>query len=337
MKLRSLIWKSSPYFDQNHRINRRTTITAVFTVVLLTTFVAQIWFSADALPIVGSLVIQVGNDAVVKDSAMQLSQEIDNAKRFQVNSLVELSLICRKATGQLFYVGHGSEKGLKIGVNIVSWNNIKTVIERTPAKEHYFAACFSSNIGEVEDKMVLGFPSIIDADVASLLISMTYQYIHGYFDRLQQSMQRFFTSDYLSKLVKPQKPLWVVTSELIPRWTPYGLYRPPAVKILLNQADYCYIVAYGTLGIGLTATIIGLCTGGIGAIIGPFLMGIVISIVLIWATDKQGTQPYQYIEIWIPQDPINLAAMLFLKYFWFRTTTCWWHSFINIATPICPA
>jgi hypothetical protein len=109
------------------------------------------------------------------------------------------------------------------------------------------------------------------------------------------------------------------------------------VKIVLNAADYTYIVGYGTLGIALTTAIITLCTGGIGAIIAPFLMGMVISIVLIWATDKQGTAPYDYVEIWIPQDPINEISMLQLKYYWFRTTHYWWHSFLYVATIAGPA
>lgn len=305
---------------------------ALFTAVLLTTFVAQIWFSTDAIPITGPLVLQLGNDRAVRDSAKQLSQEIDKARLLYVGSLVELRMICRKAIGQLFYVSHGSEKGLQIGLNIVDWNTIHSVVEKTPAKEHYFAACFSNNIGKIEDKTVLGFPSIIDAEVASLLVSMTYQYIHGNFDELTQLIQRFFGGNYLSKLVEPKNPLYVVTVENLPGWTPYGLYGPPSVKIVLNAADYTYIIVYGTLCIGLATAIIALCTEGIGAIIGPFLMGIVISIAVMWATDKQGTAPYEYIEWWIPQDVINLAAMNFLHYFWFRTTNYWWHCFMTFAS-----
>lgn len=320
MKLMVAVAKRGPNLHKHHGIKDRKAIAAVFTAILLMMFVGQIWFLADAIPITGPLVLQLGNDDVTRDSAKQLSQEIDNARLFQVSSIFELGMINRKAIGQLFYVGHGSDEGLQIGANIVPWDIVKTVVEKTPAKEHYFAACFSNNIGEVEGKLVLGFPSTVDADVASLLIPMTYHYVHGDFNSLMQLTRRFLEGDYLSKLVEPKHPLWTTTAGLLPGWTPYGLYSPPAVKIVLNAADYTYIVGYGTLGIALTTAIITLCTGGIGAIIAPFLMGMVISIVLIWATDKQGTAPYDYVEIWIPQDPINEISMLLLKYYWFRTT-----------------
>jgi len=118
--LKGLIKKRNLLLHRQLKIKHRKAIVTLFTAVLLTMFLAQIWFSTDAIPITGPLVLQLGNDAVVRDSAKQLSQEIDEARLFYVDSLVELSLICRKATGQLFYVTHGSEEGLQIGLNTVS-------------------------------------------------------------------------------------------------------------------------------------------------------------------------------------------------------------------------
>lgn len=278
--------------------------------------------------------IQLGNDPVIRDSAKKLVGEVNNAKLVYVDSLVTLMLICRKAIGELFYVGHGSEQGLVIGVDLISWNDINSAIQRMPANEHYFAACFSANIGKVKDKLVLGFSNIIDADVASLLVSMTYFYIHKQFDSLLQLTQQLFTEFYLSKLLKPEKPLWYVEYTQIPGWTPYGLYRPPAVYFLLNVADITLITYTGAFMAALITAIVALCTGGIGVIIGPFLLGMALSMPNIAARDTEGVDPYFYVEIWIPQDAYNLGNMLLGHFCYFRTTDYWWIAWNFFCVPI---
>ncbi|MFX1565692.1 MAG: hypothetical protein ACFFCH_06865 [Promethearchaeota archaeon] len=299
-------------------------------------FAAETWFSCDAIPITDPLVIQFGNDAVIRNSAKKLVGEVNNAKLVYVDSLATLMLICRKAIGELFYVGHGSEQGLHIGEDLISWNDINSVIQRMPATEHYFAACFSANIGKVKDKLVLGFPSIIDADVASLLVSMTYYYIHEQFDMLMQLTQQLFTGFYLSKLLKPEKPLWYVEYTQISGWTPYGLYCPPAVYFLLNAIDISIIQNTGAFSAALITAIVAYCTGGIGVIIGPFLVGMATAMAVIAARDTQGVQPYTYVEIWIPQDAYNYVMMLTDHICFFRTTSFWWISCNFWCIPIGP-
>jgi hypothetical protein len=300
-------------------------------------FSAQIWFSSDAIPITDPLVIQLGNDAAIRNSAQKLIEDINDAKIVYVDSLIALTLICRKAIGAIFYVGHGSEQGLQIGVELIAWNEINSALQRMPAKEHYFAACFSTNIGKVQDKLVLGFPTIIDADVASLLIVMTYSYIHRQYNEVAQLIQQFFTESLLAKVIQPENPLYYVVGTQLPGWTPYGLYRPYAVYIHLNAADIGLIIMTGIFGAALVTAILAIVTGGIGAIIGPFLLGMAASMALIAQMDLQGVAPYEYVEIWIPIDPINEAAMLFLKYCWFRTTNYWWHSLLAFSIPLGPA
>lgn len=87
----------------------------------------------------------------------------------------------------------------------------------------------------------------------------------------------------------------------------------------------------------MITAITALCTGGVGAIVGPFLAGFAIGMNTIQAWDRQGEPPYQYVEIWIPQDPINEAAMHFLCYCWFRTTNYWWHAYFGYCAIIGPA
>lgn len=300
-------------------------------------FSAQIWFSCDAIPITDPLVIQLGNDAVVSDSAMNLVEDINDAKLVYVDSVFTLMLICRKAIGELFYVGHGSEQGLQIGGALIAWTDVNAVLQRMPAKEHYFAACFSANIGEVQDKVVLGFPSIIDADVASLLIAMTYSYIHKQYDVLAQLIQQFLTESFLTKVLRPENPLFYAVGTILPGWTPYGLYGPPAVYIFLNAADISAIFSTGLLMAALITAIIALLTAGVGAIVAPFLGGIAGGMAIIANMDLQGVAPYEWVEIWIPIDAINIAAMVILQYMWFRTTNYWWHSFFGYCSIIGPA
>jgi len=155
---------------------------------------------------------------------------------------------------------------------------------------------------------------------------MTYYYIHGQSDSLTQLAQQFLTGGYLSKFLKPEKPLFYVGSTQVPGYTPYGLYRPSAVNILLNAADITYIQWAGMFSAAMITCIVAACTGGIGAIIGPFLLGMASAMAVIAARDTQGVQPYTYVEIWIPQDAINYMYMINVHICYFRTTSFWWYS-----------
>ncbi|MGM0687112.1 MAG: hypothetical protein ACQET3_09110, partial [Promethearchaeati archaeon] len=80
----------------------------------------------------------------------------------------EILTLVSRSLGPIFYVGHGSAKGMKIGEGVMDWSRLANAIEGSPSREHMVVACNSANM-EVKDnsKSWIVFRGNIDARISA--------------------------------------------------------------------------------------------------------------------------------------------------------------------------
>jgi hypothetical protein len=289
----------------------------VLTIVLP---IAGCWFTADALPLSGPLILQLADDNVVLDGTAQLSHYIDDAHVIRIHNVFELFRTVQKAIDQIFYVGHGTAGGLEVGNGIVSWSEADNLLGKTIAKEHYFVACFSHFEHTQYGKIVMGFDGIVDVDVAVNLVAAVSYGIHNNFDKWAELAQDFSDKRGFDKLFNPVNPLFSISTEILWGQTPYGVWNPPAVKTILTEAEVSQYGSWSTIA----TLLLGILGGYIGAALAAYTGGFAWSLSQMWAHDKQGTYPNMYIVWWIPMDPANVLLMNLNLLWFFATPRFWW-------------
>ncbi|MFX1566362.1 MAG: hypothetical protein ACFFCH_10265 [Promethearchaeota archaeon] len=316
---------------KNHRIRSVLIVAGLFAVIL---FLGPIGASraADTVLITNAVVLQFGIDDAICDSVNQLVSDIDDAQRILVPNVLSLQLILRKAVGPIFYVGHGTPEGLIVGSETVSWSSISTMISNSKGQEHYFASCFSGNM-EIEDKFVIGFHDIIDADVATFVTSFWWHALRGV-DFTEEVLQ-FIRNGGLTKVAYPQRPLYyIVWTPKDIGWTPYGLYDPWALNVHYTEVDVVFAMQGGNLIDALIPILVAaIIVAGIldpTHIVAPLIIAIVTfilagyfsSIETIATLDSNADGS---IDQYIPVDPLNFNPIKIPSGpFFFRTTSWWW-------------
>jgi hypothetical protein len=285
----------------------------------------------DSFPITCPAILQLGDDATVSDGAANLAYYIGGV-RISIVSVSQLEWVVRKAVDQVFYVGHGSPAGIVVGADLVSWAEFLNIVMHSPAKEHYFGACYSSLIGRQDSKMLVGFDGAVDVDVAVLLLAAVAYGARSQPDKLPVLASAFAEKHGLEKLQSPERPLFSITTATLPKTTPYGVTNPLAAQIVVTEAE---LTLYGPLT--LAAMLIAALGGIAGLILGAYLAGFAMSLSLIWSHDPQGTYPNRYIIWWIPLDLYNLWLISKGFPFYFMTPHFWWGCFLSYAYIIGPA
>jgi len=74
-------------------------------------------------------------------------------------------------------------RGVKVGNDLVTWEELSEIIARSPSTIHMFATCFSANIniknGNGKNKVIIGFEGLIDADLATETILTIHHVLLG--------------------------------------------------------------------------------------------------------------------------------------------------------------
>jgi hypothetical protein len=321
----------------------------IFTPILLIPMVAILFTMPLAIgystPIIGPLILCLGNDQPVKASVIQLEHNIPNAKCLRIFDEVQLEVVVRKTIGEVFYVGHGTEAGLTVGSTLIPWSKVTEKIQSSPSKEHYFAACFSALATPlVEGKLVIGFDTLVDADVAAFVLTTCWSLVHkGEFSITL--IENFIKTGGLEKIVTPKNPLYSITWTWSEGkdigWTPYGLYNPNALHIHYTASDVSLII-FNPLGFIMTLVTalspyilewLGLApafAGPIGAVLAILIGGFLLSIT--WINEMDGNADGS-IDQYIPVDLINFALGGGSSR-WCRTPHWWWLMFATYTVPI---
>jgi hypothetical protein len=298
---------------------KKICITLIALVLVLP--VSICWFTADSLPMQGPIVLQLDSSRVVRDGATQIEHYIDDARILPVHNHFELSRVLSKAVGQIFYIGHGSEEGLVVSREIVSWTSIQNLVDNSRAKEHYFAACFFQFNQKPDGKVVMGFDGIIDVDVATILVAAVSYCIHNQFGKLDALAANFVANRGFEKLLNPENPLISVTATILPGRTPYGVWNPLALQITITEAE---INAYNHDWLAIAFELFTAIAGPLGIALALFSLGVAWTLSAIWTHDRQGTYPNRYIRLWIPIDPFNILKIYQVILWYLATPNYWW-------------
>jgi hypothetical protein len=294
---------------------------SIVLVTLILLFpISVCWFTVDSLPLQGPVILQLDSSKVVQDGATQLGHYVDDARIIPVYNQFELTRFVSKAIDQVFYVGHGSDDGLTVSSDMVSWTSIRALVESSGAREHYFAACFSQFPKKPDGKIVMGFDGVVDVDVATNLVAAVSYGVHNRLDKWPELARAFIANRGFEKLLNPETPLITVTPTVLPGTTPYGWVNPLAIEIVITELE---VSQYGT-GAALAALVLAALGGGLGAALALYIGGIAWTLNAVWAHDKQGTYPNRYIQIWIPIDAVNMYLIHQGLLWYIASPGFWW-------------
>jgi len=279
--------------------------------------------------------------------ADRLHRNIPDAVVIPVLDFFNLKRLAWKATAQVFYVGHGTPDGLRLPAGMLPWSLVSKVVQASPARTHYIAACHSTRV-RVEGRLVFGFNSLVDAEAAAATYSALHHILQGSPREAVQALGRFVEEGGLDP--QPQETLGPLLSawchSLLHRlldeteipctdvgWTPYGLLNPPALHIHWDTADIVNIQQ----GVLVTDAIFAIyllafppdpakLTPWGWAAIGTVAFGIFMASGLAATLNAMSTVEGGDVEQYIPLDGVNEALVIATptKSFYCKTQNHWW-------------
>lgn len=197
-----------------------------------------LFFSMQLLPALTSpvafpVVVVLSGDEPVMYTANKIGELLQNAMVVEKESVFG-TLILMRAVGEVIYVGHGTQQGIKVGGNIVSWESFTEEIRHIPSKTIYVAACYSENLAKIEKtKMVFGFKGLVDVDEAAYLTTATIAAAKGDMGKAQKLLKEL-TEIMIGKIIEPWKyKLWLLyeTKKIRGIWhVKYHQYHPEVVE-----------------------------------------------------------------------------------------------------------
>ncbi|MHA1582355.1 MAG: hypothetical protein ACTSYM_07685 [Candidatus Baldrarchaeia archaeon] len=201
---------------------RRTTTKKLKTTAIILIVLSMTLIPALTSPIFSPVVICFGNDEAVKIAREVIVSRVPAIVLSYNNPWKHLYLI-RAQT--VIYIGHGGEKGIHSN-KLVTWNQLRNLIETTPAKHSYILACNSYQVAEEidrDDREVIGFKGVVDAELGALAVVALISWKTGN----QKVFQEAFTTllnKFFKKLTKIEKtiPLFYMKGKVYYAWfVPY--------------------------------------------------------------------------------------------------------------------
>lgn len=151
-------------------MKRFLAITIILSFMLSMIFVPASYALGEVLS--KPLIIKLGDDKAIDYTVEKILVFAPTVSVISINDLNALKSTSLPIAGYIIYVGHGAENGLLIGDNLVSWNDVKNVIQNSPSS-YMIAACYSK-AGEIEGKATFSFPGKVDVDSAAMWAVIQY-------------------------------------------------------------------------------------------------------------------------------------------------------------------
>jgi len=310
-------------------------------------------FSMQLLPALTSpaafpVVVVLSGDEPVMYTANKIGELLQNAMVVEKDSVFG-TLILMRTVGEVIYVGHGTQQGIKVGGNIVSWENFAKEIRYVPSKTIYVAACYSENLAKIVEKkglskLIFGFKGLVDVDEATYKTTATIAAAKGDVERAQKLL-RELTEIMIGKIVEPWKyKLWLLyeTKQIRGIWhVKYYPYRSGYVKYThpdnyihydipvdgwweKGDPSYLYVVhippSAVALGAAALAAAIGEYVGGhFGALLGAILAAVLES-------QGQGIVGDENGEGWLWIKDYTISWWVFQRFDFKIGGMCWCHA-----------
>lgn len=150
------------------------------------------------------LIIKLGEDKAIDYTVQKITMFIPSANIVSINSMNSLTTASRSFGGYVIYVGHGEISGLHVGNTLVSWTDIKTMIQNSPSSTYILASCYSK-AAEAEGKVTFGFRGKVDVDEAALwAVTLFYSCYDTQYGKAHEVM-KYFSSVMIDKFKHPER------------------------------------------------------------------------------------------------------------------------------------
>ncbi|MHA1583415.1 MAG: hypothetical protein ACTSYM_13085 [Candidatus Baldrarchaeia archaeon] len=182
---------------------KKLKITTIVLIVLSMTLIPAL-----TSPVASPVIVVLSGDEPVMYTANKIGELLQNAMIVEKNSMFG-TLILMRAVGEVIYVGHGTQQGIKVGGNIVGWENFAKEIRHIPSKTIYVAACYSENLAKIAEKkglskLIFGFRGLVDADEAAYITTATIFAMMGNVEKTIKLLNEFIQLT-IEKINQPWK------------------------------------------------------------------------------------------------------------------------------------
>jgi len=197
---------------------RRVTTKKLKVPVIVLIVLSMTLIPALTSPITSPVIVCFGNDKAVKIARETITSRIPAIVLSYKNPWKHLYLIKAQT---VIYIGHGGEKGIH-GNKLVTWEQLKNLIETTPAKQNYILACNSHQLAEEinrNGREALGFKGAIDAEIAALITTLIISQTTGN-QKLFQEILSITINKFLKKLIGVEEitPLFYMKGVVYKGW-----------------------------------------------------------------------------------------------------------------------
>jgi len=104
-----------------------------------------------------------------------------------------------RALGEVIYVGHGTQQGIKVRDDIVNWESFTEELKNAASKTIYVAVCYSENLVQIAEKtglnkVIFGFRGLVDVDEAAYITTATIFAMMGNVEKTIELLNEFISS-----------------------------------------------------------------------------------------------------------------------------------------------
>ncbi len=191
----------------------------------------------------------------------------------------------------LVIFSHGTEKGMIINDELISWANLSIILSQTNAKLIFLATCYGANIydfTENTDKKIIGWSGVTDAILMGYVIALVVNGIFQYLDNAQANLN--LLKDRIDQISEHPEQIIPLAYSKIERRTIYGWFGIVLVSSMVFHMKFNQYEASQMSTIDQIFTVIngfaavvfavgGLATSGLFlALLGLYIINIMIAL-----------------------------------------------------------
>ena len=149
------------------------------------------------------VILKLGDDNAIDYTIEKIKMFIPNARVITISDMNMLKAASSSSTQFVIFVGHGETRGLAVGRDFVSWNDVKAIIKDSPSMAYLLASCYSKS-AEVDGKFTIGFDRKVDVDEAALWAVLMYCGMYQQSDKMPEVVS-YFTTVLTDKVKHPER------------------------------------------------------------------------------------------------------------------------------------
>jgi len=245
------------------------------------------------------------DDEAVITSALTFQENINSNIKVKKKD----SILTSDSNDILVIFSHGTEKGMIINDELISWAKLSILLSQTNAKFIFLATCFGANIynfTENTDKYIIGLSGVSDAIMMGYLIALIVNAQFQYLDYAQTNFNLLIDRYYqISEHPEQIIPLVFTKVEKINTyWFGFLVVSSALLHLKFSSSEMSTIGNLETL-LGVMMTLLGMLS-----VINPIILGLIaLEIINIYLALNTSEDHHPYGGAWISFEFFGLPPL----------------------------